>query len=201
MAKPGQQIQSALMRDPVSRPLPASTFRKTVAPPQRFAPPKNGGILESGGGQPQRVGIGQFEQGQFNRPVPPALPVSNDKYLKAPPPGYAAGIVGGMNPALIGQYQPGQVGIGQFEQSQYPGQTQPWLKSPMIGGSVMPTAPSYADQFNQTLTAPIAANAQQSAAMANANQFAQGAAAPIQSPAMSQAGQIAAGFGQGLMKR
>lgn len=191
MAKPGQQIQSALMRDPVSRPLPASAFRKSVAPPQRFVPPKSGGILESGGDQPQRVGIGQFEQNQFNRPVPPALPVTNDIYMKPPPPGYAAGIVGGMNPALVGPYQPGQVGIGTFEQNQIMPQRpipqpQPWFGSPMTGGSMLPTNYANASQLNPTFTSPVQTG-------------------PIQTPAMNQAAQIAqgtaAGIGQGLTKR
>jgi hypothetical protein len=189
MAQPGQQIQSALMRDPRAgrqapapkpRQLPASTFRKVNAPPQRYAPPKTGGMLESGGGEPQRVGIGQFEQNQFNRPAPAV----NDQYLKPPPPGFAAGIVGGAAPAVMAQYPQGQVGIGQFEQSQF--RPLP-IQSPMIGGNTQLPAPNYANQFMQGVTAaPLTGTMQQSPTMNQANQIAQGATA---------------GFGQGLMKR
>lgn len=101
MAKPGRQIQSALMREPTARALPASTFRKTVAPPPRnVAPPPRqpvqqqpyqrtspidiigrtspadiiGGPAQMAGRVDNQVGIGQFEQNQFNRQIPQALP-------------------------------------------------------------------------------------------------------------------------------
>lgn len=207
MAKAGQQIQSALMRDPRAgrqapapkpRQLPASTFRKVNAPPQRYVPSKTGGMLESGGGEPQRVGIGQFEQNQFNRPAPAAtipgapaeLPTGNPygrqfpaatKPMPGPTP---TQFLTGINPALIGPYQPQQVGIGQYEQNQFA----PLMpQNPMLGGNTQLPAPNYANQFMQGVTAaPLTGTMQQSPAMNQANQIAQGATA---------------GFGQGLMKR
>lgn len=195
MAKAGQQIQSALLRDPRAgrpavpgRQLPASTFRKVTAPPPRnVAPmprtqpgpkpapsatqqlsPEEANIrydqnmgMGLGSNTPKytmpidqlpsgRLGIGQFEQDQLNRQIPPALPVS----MIPSQPAY-----GGQFNQQLGQYQPGQVGIGSFMQNQFQPQPIPSPASSMAGGA---------------LGGPIMGTAQQSPAMNQAAQIAQG---------------------------
>ena len=170
-----------------ARQLPASTFRKVTAPtPRNVAPlPRTQPGVKPGQnvgarptpfdviGRPEiapeagridnRIGIGQFEQNQFNRQIPQALmpgqeqpiydsPARPNQYGQFPVQALPVSQVPQQpsffqNPAVnreFGQYQPGQVGIGSFMQNQF----QPQLPSPatsaasgMLAGPIMGTAP------------------------------------------------------------
>lgn len=191
MAKPGQQIQSALMRDPTARPMPASSFRKTVAPPPRqVAQPQPartssptpydvvdnrniGGRVIPNTPAGNRIGIGQFEQNQFNRPIPQALPTPSMSMPSSNPFG------GYQN---IPQALPvNQIGIGGFEENQFAGlnryPTQPMFQPAVLPyGSQLQNTP-YQQQFNAQL--PSTGLPQQNSAMNQAAQIAQGATAGI----------------------
>lgn len=195
MAKPGQQIQSALMRDPTARPMPASSFRKTVAPPPRqVAQPQSartssptpfdvvdnrniGGRVIPNTPAGNRIGIGQFEQNQFNRPIPQAVSTPTMSMPSGNPFG------GYQN---IPQALPvNQVGIGQFEQNQFQPQVptsvqlQPGYTGGMLGSAANGVQIPYIQQPESNYGGMLRTGAQQYPAMNQAAQIAQGATAGI----------------------